>query len=671
MALKKWNILKPDRENAKYLAEECDIDPFTALIAGVRGINEPCDLELFLSDEPLLCDPNELIDIKKAACFLNESIIEGKFIAVFGDYDCDGVVSTTIMYDYLLSRNAKVISYIPDRINEGYGMNTGAVDYLKEQGVEVIVTVDNGISCANEIEYANNLGIKTVVTDHHIPPSNLPDAVAIVDPHREDCPSSFKEVCGAQVAFKLICVMEGKEPEELLPLYSDLLSVAVIGDVMPIVNENRSIVKDGIKKIKSGSRVGIDAIISVGGIDRKSINAGRISFGIVPRINAAGRMGSAKRAFELLNSKNMLEAIEIANIIDDENSKRQQIEKDIFTQACKIIEENGYKYNRVIVVCGENWHLGIVGIVASRICEKYSKPAIVLSSDKSVAHGSGRSYSGFNLYNAVLYSSDCLLKFGGHELAAGVSLSDENIDTFRKKINEYAFTLKYIPPKLDIDFCINPSGMSVDMAYAVKELEPFGMGNPAPVFALMGVKLEKITPLSNGKHLKLLFSKDNTVFKALLFGVSPQKFCFECSDVLDLAVSLDVNFFKDEYNLSVQIKAIRLSGTDDTVIFDCISAYDDYMSDEECDLNYIFPNREDVGIIYKEILKNDINEERLKYLYLNNPGYAKTKTSVNILKELGLITSNEGILSADKSAAKTDLMNSNLYKSLYERVNKD
>ena len=341
MAFKKWVVATPDRERAKLIADECDIDPFAALIACGRGITDSSYLEQFLSDEPLLCDPRELADICLAADTVNAAIEKGVHIAVFGDYDCDGVVSTALMYDYLVSRGAKVTAYIPDRVAEGYGMNKAAVDELKSKGVGLIITVDNGVSCAEEIAYANSKDITVVVTDHHIPPEQLPSAIAVVDPHLKHCPSTFKEICGAEVAFKLVCVLDDKEPEQMLPRYADILAVAVIGDVMPLVNENRSIVKMGINKIKNSPSVGIAAILNIAGIDRADITAGKISFGIEPRINAAGRMGSAFRAFNLLTCGNMLDALKIAGPIDDDNALRQKTEKDIDTSAVKIIEEDG------------------------------------------------------------------------------------------------------------------------------------------------------------------------------------------------------------------------------------------------------------------------------------------------------------------------------------------
>ncbi len=668
MSLKKWIVGTPDREKAKLLAEECDIDPFAALIAVGRGIDDAGELELLLCDEPILCDPLELADIKIAAECINQAIENGEKIAVFGDYDCDGVVATSLLYDYLITRNADVVPYIPDRVSEGYGMNCAAVDKLKSQGVSLIVTVDNGISCYTEIEYANSLGVKTVVTDHHLPPAELPPAVAVVDPHRNDCPSTFKEICGAEVAFKLACVLDDKEPEQMLPLYADILAIATIGDVMPIINENRSIVKVGVEKIKSNANVGISAILNLAGVDRNQVDATKISFTIVPRINAAGRMGSAFRAFELLTAKNTVDALKIAGPIDDDNVRRQQTEKEILKEAVKIIEENGYNYNRVIVVSGNGWHFGVLGIVAARICERYGKPTIVLSDENGTAHGSGRSFAGFNLYNSINAVSKLLLKYGGHELAAGISIKTENIDLFRNKINDYALSVADADPKLNIDFRLNPAGMSIDMAFAVKSLEPFGQGNPVPVFGIFGVKLEKITEIGGGKHLKLIFRKNDNVFQSLLFGVSRDKFCFEIGDVIDLAVTIDVNLYQEHYNLSILIKELKTSDFDQEKYFKSKRIYDDYMSGYNTDLSVVFPDRAEVGGIYKMITASPVKSERLKYIN-TEIGYAKTRVAVKTLCELDLVTLNGGILTSNINREKTSLLNSQTYKKLYERVN--
>ena len=664
MSFKKWEIGTVDKAAANMLAEECGADPFCALIAVSRGITDPSEFELMLSDEPLLCEPRELADISVAAEFLNNAAAAGKRIAVFGDYDCDGVTATAIMTDYLESIGADVISYIPDRADEGYGMSVEAVKALYERGVQVIVTVDNGISCAKEISYAKELGIEVVVTDHHLPPEVLPDAVAVVDPHRRDCRSSFKDVCGAQVAFKLVCVMADKEPEQLLHRYGDLLAVAIIGDVMPLVNENRSIVKYGIGLMKNKPRTGISAVINNAGIDRNALCASKISFGIVPRINTAGRMSSAYKALELLRSDDMITALKIAGELEDLNALRQKTEKDILAQAVVQIEQNGYAHNRVIVVCGDNWHVGVIGIVASRLCEKYAKPAIVLSKIGTVAHGSGRSYEGFGLYEAIAACGNLLIKYGGHSLAAGVTLNASAIPEFRKSINGFALKTQYRPPVIKLDFKLNPAAMSVDLVYAINRLEPFGLGNPVPQFGIFGVTLERITELSGGKHLKLMFRKGDNSFQALLFSVSADKFCFKTGDVCDIAVCLELNVYRGENMLSVQIKAMRLSGEYGDAFFREIAAFDDFISGFGADSHILLPSREQIAEVYRQTVASAVSEKRMEYTCLGKAGYAKTHIALRILKELGLIVFSGGNYYAAPDRAKTDLMNSATYKAL-------
>lgn len=664
MGFKKWVVKDNDRQLAKELAACCDVEPIVALIAAARGYTDPCDLEQFLSDEPCFSDTYEIADIMHAADILNLAVSENKKIAVYGDYDCDGVTATALMYKYLKGRDADCMYYIPDRFAEGYGMNCAAVKHLHSLGVEVIITVDNGISCIEEIELANKLGMTVIVTDHHLPKEQLPSAAAVVDPHRKDCPSEYKTVCGAEVAFKLICVAEGKEPEELLPYFADILAVAVIADVMPLTYENRIIVKYGVSKLRTSPLTGLSALLNVSGVALDSVNASKIAFTICPRINAAGRMGNALAAVELLLCDNMLKALEMANKIDAQNAERQQIEKKILSEAILKIEQNGYMYDRVIVVDGEDWHHGVVGIVASRLCERYGAPCIVISSDGYLAHGSGRSYEGFSLFDAVSACEDLLTKFGGHSLAAGVSLEAQNINVFRKNINAYAKKLDLTPPVLKLDCRLNPSALTVDLSESLKQLEPFGFENQAPIFGIFGVTLQRITPIGNNKHLKLLFSKGENAFQALLFGVSAESFCFEIGDTLDLAVTVETNLYNGNYSVSVQIKAIRVSGTDDNRLFCELENYNSFMSKSDFNARLITPTREEIGTVYKFITNKAVLAERVKYWFINSLGYAKTMVALNVLAELNLITLKDGKYFAVSTSTKTNLMNSEIYSYL-------
>lgn len=667
MGMKKWCVKACDKELAKLLAEECDVDSITALIAAARGYTDPSQLEQFLSDEAVLADPHELADIDKAANIINGEIEKGGLIAVYGDYDCDGIMATAMLYNYLLGRGANCIYYIPDRFDEGYGMNLTAVDNLHNQGVSLIITVDNGIASIEEIKKAKEYGIKVVVTDHHLPQDELPPADAVVNPHRRDCPSAFKEICGTEVAFKLICVLEDREAEELLPYFADLVATALIADVMPLIDENRTIVKYGIAKLKSNAATGLSALMGVSGISKNDISAERIAFAISPRINAAGRMGKAQRALDLLCENNMLKALEIAEELDKYNAERQQIEKKISQEAFKIIDENGYYNNRVIVVAGENWHHGVVGIVASRIVDKYGVPAVVISCDGETATGSGRSIEGFHLYNAFKSCENSLIKFGGHELAGGLSLKTEDIERFREEINLYAMGIPVAEPKLYIDCRLKPSALNLDLADALSPLKPYGVGNPIPVFGLYNVTLQKITPIGNGKHLRLIFTKDNVTFQCLLFGVAEENFCFALGEILDLAVTIESKIYNGEYNLSVVIKAIRVSGIDDEKLFQDITNCRDFFSGLNVNSSSILPTREEVGEIYKSLSKPML-EDRIKYLFINKIGYGKTVIAIKVLEELGLISKKEnGMYGVVPNAPKNNLINSKTFKILTER----
>lgn len=668
MSMKRWEVGSPDKKLAKQLAEELDIDPIVALIAAVRGYDDPAALEEFLSDEPCCDDPYTLADITVAADIINAAVADNVKIAVFGDYDCDGVVSTVMLYKYLKNRGADCTYVIPDRMTDGYGMNAEAIKKLNAHGVELIITVDNGISCKAETDLANSLGMTVVITDHHLPPEVLPSAAAIVDPHRRDCPSEFKEICGAEVVFKLICVLEQKEPEEMLYEYADILSLAVIADVMPLVGENRMIVKFGTEKIKNSPCVGIAALADAAGIDTAGADSSKIAFGICPRINAAGRMESAYTAADLLLCENINDAEPLAAELDGLNTARRAEEKRIFDEACEKIEKKGYNFNRVIVVDGENWHKGVVGIVASRITEKYGIPAVVIAVDGENATGSGRSIEGISLFSAVKSAADVLLKFGGHELAAGVSLKTRDIPVFRKKINDYSFNGLYIAPTLKLDCRLNPAAITTELAEALETLKPYGNGNPEPLFGLYGVTVKKITPIGGGKHLRLGVEKNGASAELLLFGVTPGQFCFYEGDVVDAAVTVAVNVYNGRTGVSARVKAIRPAGTDDEGLFRSADNLNRYMSGKNFNVSEILPSRTETGEIYRFIAAENPIEDRIKYAHLSRPGYAKTVISLLVLSELGLIKrDSEGTYSVTGFKTKTELTKSKLYSNLLER----
>ncbi len=668
LKFKRWIVDAPLKSLATSLAEECDVDPFVALIAAGRGYTEPELLDEFLTDEPILSDPYELTDIEKAAEVINEAIYSEEKIAVFGDYDVDGVTATALMYSYLKNRGAMVSYYIPDREKEGYGINITAIDKLNADGVELIVTVDNGIAALSEIEYAKRLGIKVVVTDHHLPQGELPSADAVVDPHRADDYSEFKEICGAFVAFKVICAVEGRTPEEMLYDYGDLVALGTVADIMPLLNENRAVVREGVKLIANGGRRGLTALLRAAGIEEDSLTASRLAFGIAPRLNAAGRVGDAARAAQLLLTDEDEVAEGLASVLNNENIRRQSLEKQILAEAVEIVEKKGYKHNRVIVVSGENWHGGVLGIVASRLCEKYARPAVVLSVQDGVANGSARSIKGFSIYEALKDCSYILTKFGGHEMAAGLTLYADSVDSFRIAVNEYAARFSKLLPELRLDCKLNPAALSVDLAEAIKVFEPFGVGNPTVLFGIFDLTLDKISPVAQGKHLRLTFSKGETTFSAMLFGTAAAEFEYNVGDKVDIAVNLDTNIFNNNLSLTVMVKEIRISGINEDKLVKELSLYEDFKSGNTADYSDIMPDRNDVAVIYKQLLNQGYSLERLVTMNLNSVGYAKTLIAAEALCELKICSvfdlDGVKVIKVINSETKTNLMDAKILKSL-------
>ena len=439
MSRKKWIVKSGDKEYATKLSEELGISPYAALIASTRGIKTAEEAKDFFGiGEHKSIDPMDFPDMYAAVKRVQKALDEFERIAVYGDYDADGVTSTALLYSYLEMQGADVVYYVPNRHTEGYGLSYEAIDKLSMMGVKLIITVDNGISAVEEAKYINELEMDLVITDHHLPSDSLPQAAAVVDPHRADCNLDFKDYAGVGVAYKLICALEGEE-NGITDSFVDLVTIGTIADVMPLVKENREFVRRGVEMLADSDRTGIQALMEAAGLSERKINSTSIAFGICPRINAAGRMGSADRAIRLLLSDDYDEAVMLAQEINDENTARQHTEQEILTQADEQIRSNpGWKYQNVLVVAVEGWHDGVVGIVASRLVEKYGKPTLVITVDGEDAKGSGRSIEGFNLYDAICCCGDCLTHFGGHMLAAGIGLKASNIPVFRQKINKYA-----------------------------------------------------------------------------------------------------------------------------------------------------------------------------------------------------------------------------------------
>ncbi|MCQ2475461.1 MAG: single-stranded-DNA-specific exonuclease RecJ [Clostridia bacterium] len=674
MRRKKWIVAKTDKDLAAQLAQELSLDPFAALLAASRGFETIEKTEEFFDpDAPLSLDPMSIKDMDKASIRINAAIDAFELICVFGDYDCDGVTATALLYSYLEARDANVIRYIPDRLGEGYGMSLESVRKLAEMGVKLIVTVDNGVSAIEETKLAKQLGMDVVVTDHHKVGDELPDAVAVVDPHREDCPSEFKEMSGVGVAFKLVCALEGGEEDMLLAEYGDLVALGTIGDVVALTDENRVMVSRGLRLINEDPRPGIYALMISAGIADKIFSASTAAYTVCPRINAAGRMGSADKALELLLSADDDSASLIADEISNMNALRQKTETDIFVQATSMLEKNAdIKNQRVIVVDGEGWHQGVVGIVAARITEKYGRPSVVISRDGENARGSGRSIEGFSIYDAIESAADVLDHFGGHTLAAGVSLKSENIDEFRRRINEFAAD-KEMPFAIQrVDCRLNPESVSLDIVSAMAMLEPFGTGNPQPVFGLFGVRIDEINSLSEGKHVRITVSKGSSRINALWFGMPEKKFPYSKGSRVDLAVNLDRNIYNGEERVSVIIKAMRPSDTDEEKVLHGINLFEKLARSEKLtgsEAQALIPERALQVDVFRSIKQEPLRDEQCEELCIrlgdDGENIAVINTAVAVMLEMGVLeTDADGRVTVPENPRKVDLEDSAIMKRL-------
>ncbi len=673
MNRKKWVVSHCDRDAAATIAENCGVEPFAAFLLCSRGMTDEFEIESFLYDTDLI-DPYTLPDMEKAVERVNLALENGERITVFGDYDCDGVTSTALLYSYLSSRGANVDFYIPDRSGEGYGMNLGAIDLLKSRGTNVIITVDNGISAIEEVAYAKTLGIDVVVTDHHRVGEVLPDAVAVVDPHREDSLCEFSDWAGVGVAFKFISALDNSEGYELLEQYGDIVALGTVADIVSLKGENRIIVRSGIAfmnaALEEGAlRLGLKALLDASG-STGALDSSSVAYRIAPRINAAGRMGSAERALKLLLADDKALAKEIAEEISNANTERQAIETQITASAVEYIEANPkVKYRRVIVVDGEDWHQGVIGIVASRLVEKYGKPCIVVSRNGDVAKGSGRSIDGFSLYDALSYCSDILVQYGGHVLAAGLTVESDKIEEFRDKINEYAQNQEAAVPVLKIDCKLNPSSITGDMLSSLQLLEPFGAENPQPVFGLYNMEITAIQPVGAGKHLRITVKRKNAYVTVIMFSVSLVDFPYVVGDTVDLAVKLSENEFQGKTQISIQAKAIKLSNTDDDEVISSLRDYEDFCASLEFfqeKKETICISREFCGNVYKYVKGNDgwnFSSEVLCYrLGLPAEKIAACQISLDALTELGILNFKDGKYKIPAETVKNPIENSKIFK---------
>lgn len=559
---RKWEFYNQDENLVQKIAKEHNISELLSAILVNRNITDKKDIDVFLN--PTRKDfhnPYLMPDMEQAVDRILMAIDKKEKVIIYGDYDVDGITSITVIKKFLKERGLDVGYYIPNRLDEGYGLNKEAVEKIANEGYTLIITVDCGISGIEEIKYAYEKGMEVIVTDHHEPLEELPKCVAVIDCKRKDNKYPFKNLAGCGVVFKLTQAISQKlnlDEKEYLK-YLDIVCVGTISDIVPLVDENRVIAKLGLKLVEQTRNPGLKALLVASGY--KEVNSNTVSFGIAPRINACGRMGKEEEALKLFLTENIVEAGNITDKLNKYNRERQEIEKRIFEEALSKIEKQHLDQNNVIVVGSENWHHGVIGIVASKITELYFKPSILICFEGSEGKGSGRSIPGFDLHEALCESSEYLEKYGGHEMAVGLSLKKENFQKFADKFEEIAKKAhtEEIESVINIDEEITLKDVNIETVESLKALEPFGEANKLPVFIYKNLKIDSIRALSEGKHLKLTLKDGNTIINGIGFNMGKYAEEFRISDKIDVLGVLEINSFNGRDTIQINMRDIRKS----------------------------------------------------------------------------------------------------------------
>ena len=559
---KKWQIYQVENEKVEELENKHNINKLLATILVNRGIIEEKQIEKFLNPKRSdFYNPYEMPDMEIAVKRIVKAIENKEKTIIYGDYDVDGITSVTVLKSFLQERGLEVAEYIPNRLDEGYGLNKKAVEGIAEQGYKLMITVDCGISAIEEVKYANELGIETIVTDHHEPGNDLPEAIAVVDAKRKDNKYPFRNLAGVGVVFKLIQAIgiELNLDEKEYLKYLDIVCIGTISDIVPLVDENRVIVKLGLKLVEQTRNLGLRAILQASGYSK--IDSSAISFGVAPRINACGRMGHQEEALKLFLSKEINEVNELTQKLNEYNKLRQDTEKNIYLDAIMQIERDGLAQNDTIVVMGKNWHHGVIGIVSSKITEIYFKPSILLCEEEDFGKGSGRSIPGFDLYEALSQCNDTIEKFGGHSMAVGINVKKDKFEEFKQKLEQIAREkhIEDIVPILKIDAQISLDEINKDMVDSLKQLEPFGEENKTPLFVFKNLKIDSIRALSEGKHLKLTLKDNKNIVNAIGFNLGSLSEDYRIGDKIDVVGNLEINSFNGVENIQINIKDVMKS----------------------------------------------------------------------------------------------------------------
>ncbi|MCD7723181.1 MAG: single-stranded-DNA-specific exonuclease RecJ [Clostridiales bacterium] len=673
MLHKKWEIAEADKEAASVLSEKFNIDPFIAFLLVARGIDDELAFSDYISDSKKISDPFLLADMDKAVERIEMAFEAGEKITVFGDYDCDGVTATVLLYSFFKSLGANIDYYIPSRGEEGYGMNISAIDKLCKSGTGLFITVDNGITAFDEAKHIYENGAELIITDHHRLEGEIPKCAAAINPHRAENGMNFSDISGVAVAMKLAAALCGSV-DDVLDEYADLVAIGTVGDIMPLVNENRVFVKSGLQKIKEQPSCGVEALKNVAGYAEKEITAQALAFGLCPRINAAGRMGSASLAAQLLLSESMEEARQHADMLDNENSRRREIEENITAEITESLLKSGRALrDRVIIAQGENYHKGVIGIAAAHITQQFGKPTVVISTDGGeLATASARSVEGFNIFEAFSACSHLLERFGGHSLAAGFSIKRENIETFRREINEYALQKHTVmpAPTVHIDCRLSPHYLDLSLAESLSVLEPCGVGNPQAVFALVGLNIISASPMGkDGRHLQLRLEKKGKALRVVKFNTPIDEFPFEAGDKIDVAVNITPNMYNGAKYLSIKAVDIRKNGVDDAKYFHEKSVYELFVAGKNNDAS-VYPDRQACAAVYR-LLKAKANKKLSIddiYFLLGSISYAQLRFALSAFEECDLIRKYNGKIAASPAPQRAELEKTKTIKYLKRRL---
>lgn len=564
MKFKNWTAAPCDVSAARTL-EQSGISPLSALVLSARGFRDPAEARAFLAhDTSLLHDPMTMKGMDAAVARIEAALACRESICIYGDYDVDGITATCLLTDYLRRRGGQVTPYVPDRIREGYSLNCATIAELAEQGITLIITVDCGITNLEEIAFARSLGVDVIVTDHHECKPELPAACAIVNPHQPDCPYPFTALAGVGVALKVVLALGGPEEQDrLLDQYTDLAAVGTVADVMELTGENRTIVTMGLERLSHTRRVGLAMLLQESRLNEKPINASFISFTIAPRINAAGRMGCPELAVELLLTEDPRLAADLAHQLCQLNRERQAVEQDIFSQCTALLDQRPSLRDSAIVLAGENWHQGVVGIVASRLVERYGVPTFMICLEDGRGKGSCRSVGNFSLFAALEQCGDLLEGFGGHEQAAGFTIQEENIQAFRRKMCQLA---RSCPDSSDsastltVDVTLPDAELlTLENIQALEELAPYGMGNPRPTFQLEHATLVSYSCVGGGRHTRMRLDCGGQLLDAIFFSTTPQAAALRPGQALDLAFYPQINHFRGTRTVQLLISDVRRS----------------------------------------------------------------------------------------------------------------